>query len=111
MPFIQKCSVFVLPSYYAEGLPKVLLEAAASGLPIITTDHPGCRDAIINQKTGLLVPIKDRESLVMAIISLLENQELLEEMGANARVLAENSFDDSLVVKNHYSYYNKIIEY
>jgi hypothetical protein len=46
----------------------------------------------------------------MAIISLLENQELLEEMGANARILAENSFDDSLVVKNHYSYYNKILE-
>ena len=68
--------VFVLPSYYAEGLPKVLLEAAASGLPIITTDHPGCRDAIINEETGLLVPVKDRESLAMAIISLLENQEL-----------------------------------
>jgi glycosyltransferase involved in cell wall biosynthesis len=102
--------VFVLPSYYAEGLPKVLLEAAASGVPIITTDHPGCRDAIINEETGLLVPIKDRESLAMAIISLLENQELIEEMGVNARALAENLFDDSLVVKNHYSYYNKILE-
>ncbi|MDB2411404.1 glycosyltransferase family 4 protein [Gammaproteobacteria bacterium] len=102
--------IFVLPSYYAEGLPKVLLEAAASGLPIITTDHPGCREAIINQETGLLVPVQDYESLAMAIISLLENQKLLKEMGSKARLLAENLFDDKIVVKNHFSYYKKLLD-
>lgn len=99
--------IFVLPSYYPEGLPKVLLEAAASAVPIITTDHPGCRDAIINKKTGLLVAPKDPESLARAIQELLTNTSLLKEMGKNARSLAEISFQDSSVVLNHYSIYHK----
>tara|TARA_B100001287_G_scaffold62031_1_gene50136 strand:+ start:41826 stop:42941 length:1116 start_codon:yes stop_codon:yes gene_type:complete len=106
---LASAHMFVLPSYYAEGLPKVLLEAAASGLPIITTDHPGCREAIINHETGLLVPIKDHNSLAKAIISLLENQELIVEMGIKARLLAENLFDDSFVVKKHYDYYKNFL--
>ena len=99
--------IFVLPSYYPEGLPKVLLEAAASGVPIITTDHPGCRDAIINQKTGLLVPIKDPDSLASAMRELLMNNALLKNMGQNARSLAEISFKDSSVVSSHYSLYHQ----
>ena len=51
--------VVVLPSYYGEGLPKILIEAAASGRAIVTTDWPGCRDAILPNKTGLLVPTRD----------------------------------------------------
>ncbi|MDB3950483.1 glycosyltransferase family 4 protein [Gammaproteobacteria bacterium] len=99
--------IFVLPSYYPEGLPKVLLEAAASGVPIITTDHPGCRDAIINRKTGLLVPIKDPDSLASAMRELLINNALLKNMGQNARSLAEISFKDSSVVSSHYSLYHQ----
>lgn len=99
--------IFVLPSYYPEGLPKVLLEAAASGVPIITTDHPGCRDAIINRKTGLLVPIKDPDSLASAMRELLMNNALLKNMGQNARSLAEISFKDSSVVSSHYSLYHQ----
>jgi glycosyltransferase involved in cell wall biosynthesis len=99
--------IFVLPSYYPEGLPKVLLEAAASGVPIITTDHPGCRDAIINRKTGLLVPIKDPDSLASAIRELLIDNALLKNMGQNARSLAEISFKDSSVVSSHYSLYHQ----
>jgi len=99
--------IFVLPSYYPEGLPKVLLEAAASGVPIITTDHPGCRDAIVNRKTGLLVPIKDPESLASAILELLMDNNLLINMGKNARSLAEKSFKDSSVVNSHYSLYHQ----
>lgn len=102
--------MFILPSYYPEGLPKVLLEAAASGVCIITTDHPGCRDAIVNKKTGLLVPIKDPESLAQAIQELLMNNNLLKTMGKNARSLAEMSFQDSLVVNSHFSIYHSFKE-
>lgn len=99
--------IFVLPSYYPEGLPKVLLEAAASGVPIITTDHPGCRDAIVNLKTGLLVPPKDSNFLAHAIQELLMDATLLKNMGKEARSLAEISFNDSSVVNSHYSLYHQ----
>ena len=101
--------IFVLPSYYPEGLPKVLLEAAASGVPIITTDHPGCRDAVIHRETGLLVAIKDHENLADAIIQLLENTTLLTRMGRKGRLLAETSFEDSSVVDGHYSFYRQLV--
>ena len=101
--------LFVLPSFYSEGLPKVLLEASASGIPIITTDHPGCRDAIINNETGLLVPAKDPELLAKAIIDLLSDHSLLIAMGKNGRSLAEKSFQDSTVVNKHYSLYQQLL--
>ena len=64
MPHVMKVAhVVALPSYYGEGLPKVLIEAAACGRVVVTTDHPGCRDAIEPNKTGLLVPIKNASAL------------------------------------------------
>ena len=62
---IASAHIVVLPSYYGEGLPKVLIEAAACGRAVVTTDHPGCRDAIEADVTGLLVPVRDAEALLM----------------------------------------------
>ena len=59
----MQIKIVVLPSYYGEGLPKILIEAAACGKPIITTDHQGCRDAIIHNKTGILIPAQRYQSL------------------------------------------------
>ena len=101
--------MFVLPSYYPEGLPKVLLEAAASGIPIITTDHPGCRDAIQDRETGLLVNVKDHEAVASGIIELLTNHSLKKHMCERARLLAETSFDDKSVVDDHYSLYSRLL--
>ncbi len=61
--YYQKASVFVLPSYYREGLPRTILEAMACGRPVITTDWVGCREAIINSVNGYLVPVKDEHAL------------------------------------------------
>ena len=105
---LASAMIFVLPSYYPEGLPKVLLEAAASGVAIITTDHHGCRDAIIDKETGLLIKVKNHESLVIAITKLIENPTLLKDMGKKARKLAENSFADSDVVDKHFSLYKQL---
>ena len=106
---MASASLFVLPSYYPEGVPKVLLEAAASGVPVITTDHPGCRDAITNKGTGLLVPIKDSQALAKAIIKLITDESLSKHMGNQGRLLAEKSFQVSSVVDHHYSLYRRLL--
>ncbi|WP_404408567.1 glycosyltransferase family 4 protein [Pseudidiomarina marina] len=101
--------IVVLPSYYGEGLPKVLIEAAACGRPIVTTDNPGCRDAIIDGKTGLLVPIRDSEALAQAITKLATDSELRQTMGLEARKLAEQEFDVNSVVAKHIEIYDRLM--
>lgn len=102
---LSDTDIFVLPSYYAEGIPKVLLEAAASGCAVITTDHPGCRDAIVSEQTGLLVKPKDISSLTNALIRLLNDRSLRLSMGIAGRELALKKFSISKVIDIHYSLY------
>ncbi len=92
VPFIEQSSVFVLPSY-REGTPKTVLESMSSGRTIITTDAPGCRETVVNGLNGLLVPVKDINALVDAMIYLIENPENLELMGNASRKIAEDKFD------------------
>ena len=106
---MNKASVFAYPSYYGEGVPKVLLEAAASGLPIVTTDHPGCRDAIIDKITGVLVPVKSPGDLACAIEQLLKDKSRLRSMGKSARLLAEKNFSVSYVVAAHTAVYDSLL--
>ena len=101
-------SIVVLPSY-REGMPKSLLEAAASGRAIVTTDVPGCKDAIINGRTGILVPSRDPFALTNGIKNLLENPELIKTMGREGRKLAENKFDINEVVKKHLEIYQTLL--
>jgi len=97
-------SVVVLPSY-REGFPKSLIEAAAAGKPVVTTDVPGCRDAIINNETGLLVPPRNSLALAVAIRELLLDPNLRLKMGIAGRELAKNKFDIAQVVNNHMEIY------
>lgn len=80
--------IVTLPSY-REGLPKVLIEAAACGRAVVTTDVPGCRDAIDPNVTGLLVPARDAVALADALQSLIDDPALRKRMGAAGRSLAE----------------------
>ena len=105
---IPLASVVVLPSYYGEGLPKILIEAAACGRAVVTTDHPGCRDAIVNNKTGLLVPVKDVDAIVKAVKSLIKDSHYCENMGLMGRKLAEEKFDIRQVVKRHMGIYKDL---
>ncbi|WP_339026171.1 glycosyltransferase family 4 protein [Leclercia pneumoniae] len=98
-------NIVVLPSY-REGLPKILIEAAACGRAVITTDVPGCRDAITPDETGLLVEVKDHLTLAQAIKSLLNNPDLRHKMASSGRELAEQSFDINSVVQTHMEIYN-----
>ena len=102
-------SLFVLPSYYGEGLPKVLIEAAACGRPVVTTDHPGCRHAVEPGVTGVLVPSRDPFALADAISELLSNPEYLRKMSLASRRRAERKFDLKLVIRKHISLYHELL--
>jgi len=101
--------IVVLPSY-REGLPKVLLEAAACGRAVVTSDVPGCRDAVEVGVTGLLVPPRDSTALADAIERLLRDPELCERMGRAGRQLAEREFSIEKVVGVHLTIYGGFIE-
>ncbi|MGL5742033.1 MAG: glycosyltransferase family 4 protein [Legionella sp.] len=105
---MQQAHIIVLPSY-REGLPKVLLEAAASGRAVITTDVPGCRDAIEKEQTGLLVPVRDAKALALAIQFLIENPDIRQQMGKAGRLLAEQEFSIEKVVSQHLALYQNLL--
>ncbi|MGB5832402.1 MAG: glycosyltransferase family 4 protein [Thiohalocapsa sp.] len=89
--------IAVLPSYYREGLPKALMEAAACGRPIVTTDAPGCRDAIIIGESGVLVPERQPVALADALEGLVRDGALRKAMGQRARRDAEDRFSDTSI--------------
>ena len=103
---LAKTDIFVLPSYYAEGIPKVLLEAAACGCAVITTDHPGCRDAIVSGETGMLVSPKDSTALANTLSCLLSDRDLIESMGKAGRQVAVQRFCVTKVIDLHCSLYH-----
>jgi glycosyltransferase involved in cell wall biosynthesis len=92
---LRLANVFAFPTEYREGVPRVLLEAAFAGLPIVTTTMPGCSDIVIDRETGLLVPPRSPHALAEGIIELLKNRDLADEMGrcAARRVSQEYGLD------------------
>ncbi|UCN01138.1 glycosyltransferase family 4 protein [Sulfurimonas sp. SWIR-19] len=100
----SNANIVVLPSY-REGLPKVLIEAAACGRAVVTTDVPGCRDAIEPDITGILCKVRDAVSLADAIEKLILDNELRNAMGKAGRQLAEREFDIKKVVQKHFEIY------
>jgi glycosyltransferase involved in cell wall biosynthesis len=99
----------VVLATYREGLPRVLIEAAAMGKPMVATDVPGCREVIQNGVNGLLVPPRDGAALAEAIETLLKNPELRTQFGAAARRLAERRFSDRRVVSRILSLYAELL--
>ncbi|MFK2823425.1 glycosyltransferase family 4 protein [Arcobacter sp. YIC-80] len=97
-------NIVVLPSY-REGLPKVLIEAAASGRAVVTTDVTGCRDAIESNITGLLCNLKDSKSLAESIEKLIVDNKLRNSMGKAGRKLAIKEFDINKVIEKHFDIY------
>lgn len=90
---MRLADIFVLPTYYFEGLPVSILEAMACGKPVIATRHRGCKDVVVDGKTGFLIPIKQVSALVDKILCLLENEQLRTEMGQAGRRRVEQHFE------------------
>ena len=99
----------VLPSYYREGVPRILLEAAASGLPIVSTDVPGCREIVEHEVNGLLVPPRDASSLAEAIKFLAGNPDVRARMGKEGRKKAVTEFDQQIVINATIDVYRELL--
>jgi glycosyltransferase involved in cell wall biosynthesis len=93
VPYIARSSVYVLPSYYREGVPRSTQEAMAMARPVITTDNTGCRETVIDGVNGFIVPVRDVHALADAMLRFIECPELIEPMGAESRRLVEERFD------------------
>lgn len=101
---LANANVMVLPSY-REGLPKSLIEAAAIGRPIITTDTVGCRECVDDEVNGFLVPVQDSEKLAQSMIKLLNDADLREKMGDASRKKAEQEFSIRSVLDKTFELY------
>ena len=105
---LQQSTIACLPSY-REGMPKFLLEAASAGLPIVTTDVPGCREVVINGENGYLVPPRNPEALADAIKKLLNDKTLRRKMGGKGRALVEREFGIEKIVEEILSLYQRML--
>jgi len=105
-----KAHIICLPSFYGEGIPKALIEAAAASRAVVTTDHPGCREAVVPNKSGLLVPVKSPEKLADALQWLIEHPADRLAMGKAGRLLAEREFAIEKIVHGHLEIYRELLE-
>lgn len=104
---LQAAHIACLPSAYGEGLPKSLLEAAACGLPIVTTDAPGCREVVRDGVNGFLVPVRDAAALAAALGKLIGDASLRRSMGEQSRVRAETEFGLETVIAQTLAVYRE----
>lgn len=103
-PFLAQAHCIVLPSFYREGTPRSLLEGAALGRPIITTDMPGCRDVVRDGKNGILIAPQDVQALADALARFAETTpQHRQSMGDASRALMEAEYDEQIVINAYRS--------
>ena len=108
LPLFNEASIVCLPSYYGEGMPKALLEAAAASCAIVTTDTTGCRDAIEVNVTGDLVSPHDSDELAATILALIRDDVRREAYGTNGHERAVSLFSISSVIETTLGIYKKL---
>lgn len=106
---LAQAHIVCLPSSYPEGVPKALIEAAACGRSIVTTDVPGCREIVHDGYNGLLVPVKDPQALAKALRLLIEDPELRKGFGAHGKDLAVSEFSIDRVVRETLALYGELL--
>jgi glycosyltransferase involved in cell wall biosynthesis len=104
-----QASIVCLPTAYGEGVPKVLIEAAAAGRPIVATQIPGCREIVRDGDNGLLVPIHDPEALAQALATLADDQALRQQMGGRGRAIALAEFSVQEVIARVMGLYRALL--
>jgi glycosyltransferase involved in cell wall biosynthesis len=105
---LKGVDIFALPSYYREGQPRSLIEAAAAGKPSVTCDVAGCRDVVVSGRTGLVIPPRDTLALANAIQSLLDDGQMRKAMGLAARQRAVEMYDERQVVSQIINVYSEL---
>lgn len=102
IPFLQETSCLIHPSYYPEGMSNVLLEASASGRPVITTNRSGCKETVEDGKTGYIIEIKNSQQLIDKIEEFLKlSNDQRKQMGLDARKKVEKEFDRNIVIEEY----------
>ena len=104
---LKQADLAVLPSYH-EGLPMFLLEAAATGLPLVASDIPGCNLVVKEGVNGFLVPVKDSQALARVITRLINEPDTCSRMGKQSRILVEKNFSQAVVLEQFGRLYRKI---
>lgn len=109
---LNSVDVMALPSYYREGVPKSLIEGAASGLALVTTNLPGCREVVTQHGVdGLHVEPRDAQSLAVLLMNLDDDRGLLRRLGATARQRALSDFDERMVIERTLEVYDELVRY
>ncbi len=103
---LKLATLFAFPTEYREGVPRVLLEAAASGVPIVTTNAPGCSDVVEDRVSGRLVPRRDPKLLAEAILDVLEDKRAAKKMADNAYLHVKKTFDVEIVIDQYQTIYD-----
>lgn len=106
---LEGSDIMCFPSYYREGVPKSLIEAAAIGRPIVTTNSIGCKDVVIDGYNGFLVPIKNSLELANKLRVLFADANKRKIMGINSRKLAEKYFSLESVIETHMTIYKNLL--
>jgi glycosyltransferase involved in cell wall biosynthesis len=109
MPRVFRAAHIVCLPSYREGLPKVLIEAAACGRPIVATDAPGCREIVRDGENGILVPIRDSRAVAVAIGRLIADPPLRQRMGQRGREIAVTEFSLDRVIHETLEVYRKLL--
>ena len=104
---LSKISIVCLPTTYKEGLPRLLVEAGASGRPVVATDIPGCRMIVRNGENGFIVPPGDQNALLNALKILITNPGLRRSMGIRAREIVEQGFSVNQIISETFEVYNR----
>lgn len=106
---LENSHIVALPSWYREGIPRSLIEATAIGRPIITTNSIGCKETVIDNYNGFLIPIRNSIALADKLQILIENPQKRKKFGHNSRIIAEQKFSIQDVVRIHLSVYRTLI--
>lgn len=107
-PLLEDADLFLFPSYYREGVPRAILEAAATGLPVVGFDVPGVREAVRDGETGFLVADRDVDALTDRVNGLLKDAEKRQEMGRAARRMVEADFDVRAIERQYLDLYREL---
>ena len=107
---LHQRDIFVLPSFYREGIPRTTLEALACGNPIITTDSVGCRESVKEGVNGKLIEPQNLEALIDAMEYFITNPDKIKEMGINSRKYAEERFDVNIINNDLIELINKSLK-
>ena len=109
--FISMADCIVLPSYYREGTPRVLIEAASMGKPIITTNVPGCKEVVQHNQNGFLCKPRNKDNLKKIIMTFAElDLEKIKNMGSESRLLAEKKYDQNIIIDIYKKYIQTVYD-